>query len=307
MAEIPVPAGAGMNIIGIDGGGTKTKFTLFNESGEIVSETSGPSCHVLQSDKETAIHILREGIKQLNPRDVSLISAGLAGYGQNPLYRKKIEEICDEAFDTPYILHSDLETAFEGALDGRDGIVVIAGTGSIACSRKDGKTRRCGGWGMNLGDEGSAWHIAKMLLNEFTKQSDGRKAKTVLYEMVRRALNLKEDYELIAVMNDTVRGSRTETAKLAKTAYEAALAGDEAALSIYRRAADEIANMIKTLQEDFGGETEVSYIGGVFQAQELILDPLRAQLKNCTLQAPVHKPEFGAYLLAKHYLEQNND
>lgn len=295
-----------MNIIGIDGGGTRTRFTLFNERGQAVAEAAGPSCHVLQTDKETAIHILREGIKQLNPDGESFISAGLAGYGQDPFYRKKIEEICDEAFDSPYILHNDIETAFEGALDGRDGIVVIAGTGSIAFSRKDGKTRRCGGWGMNLGDEGSAWWIAKMLLNEFTKQSDGRKDKTILYEMVRKALNLKEDYELIAVMNDAVRGSRTETARLAKTAYEAAVAGDEAAVSVYRKAADEIASMIRTLQEDFGGETEVSYIGGVFQAQELILDPLRAQLENCTLHAPVHKPEYGAFLLAKQFLEENS-
>lgn len=293
-----------MNIIGIDGGGTKTKFTLFDEDGNSLKEVTGPSCHVMQKDKATAIQILKEGIRSLEAGENVLISAGLAGYGQDPFYRRKIEEICKEAFDGPFLLHNDIETAFEGALDGHDGIVVIAGTGSIAYSRKDGKTRRCGGWGVQLGDEGSAWYIAKMLLNEFTKQSDGRKDKTLLYEMVRKALNLKEDYELISVLNDPVRSSRTEVAKLAHTAYEAAKAGDGMAIAIYVKAADEIANMIETLQDDFDDSVEVSYVGGVFTAGNLILDPLKDQLENCVLHAPVHGPDYGAYLLAKRFLKK---
>ena len=68
-------------------------------------------------------------------------------------------------------LKSDVQIAIEGALDGQDGIVVIAGTGSIALSLKEGMLQRCGGWGYQLGDEGSAYWIAKKMLNAFLSRS----------------------------------------------------------------------------------------------------------------------------------------
>lgn len=74
----------------------------------------------------------------------------------------------------------------EGALDGENGIVIIAGTGSIALALKDNIVTRCGGWGSQLGDEGSAYWIAKKMLSIFCQEVDGRLEKTKLYELIKK-------------------------------------------------------------------------------------------------------------------------
>lgn len=167
-----------MLYIGIDGGGTKTKMVLFDENGSRLKELILPTVHVLTQPQDQSIEILRDGVNQLDPDHTAIIGAGLAGYGQQKELRDKIEYICKEAFeDRTFVVESDVRIAIEGALDGHDGIVVIAGTGSIALSLKNNKLTRCGGWGYQLGDEGSAYWIAKKMFNIFCKEIDGRLEK----------------------------------------------------------------------------------------------------------------------------------
>lgn len=291
-----------MNIIAIDGGGTKTKFVLYNEQGQMIRECVLPSCHILQTEESEALRILKSGIEQLQCDNKALIVAGLAGYGQNPIYRQKINDICAQAFPYEYHLYSDVEIALEAALGGQEGIVVIAGTGSIAFSKKQGVSKRCGGWGYMLGDEGSAYWIAKKLLAAFCKQADGRENKTILYDLVIKHCQLENDYEIIAYMNDVLKKSRDQIASLAVINYEAALQKDPIALAIYDECAKEIASLIQTLQKDFDDEVNVSYIGGVFKAGNLLLDNIQNRLSSAHLHAPCFSAEYGAYLLAQKYL-----
>ena len=169
--------------IGIDGGGTKTKMVSYDDDGNICQEIVLPTVHILSQTPKKCIEILKAGVEQLDQQSVSKIGIGLAGYGQDIKIRKEIEDICLKAFkNRPFVLKSDVQIAIEGALDGQDGIVVIAGTGSIALSLKEGMLQRCGGWGYQLGDEGSAYWIAKKMLNVFCQEVDGRLEKTILYD-----------------------------------------------------------------------------------------------------------------------------
>ena len=192
------------------------------------------------------------------------------------------------------------QIAIEGALEGQDGIVVIAGTGSIALSLKEGMLQRCGGWGYQLGDEGSAYWIAKKMLNVFCQEVDGRLEKTILYDLIKRECHLVNDYDIITFMNN-LNHDRTKIAALAYINGLAAKEKDPNALKIYKQAAEEIYKLINLLSKNFKSPISVSYIGGVFQhAGSFIIPHLQDQLGNrFNLIPPIHTPEYGAYILAK--------
>ena len=227
-----------MKFIGIDGGGTKTKFVLFNEDGQKEKEVLKPTVHILNQSKEKCIQYLKEGVDELDPAKKSVVIAGLAGYGQQEDVRHLIEEVCIQAFaNRKYKIYSDVEIAMQGALNGQDGIVVIAGTGSIALSLIDGKLKRCGGWGYQLGDEGSAFWIAKKMLAVYCQEVDGRRKKTQLYDIIMKQCHLQNDYDIITYINQ-LNHDRRAIASLAILNSLAAQKGDCYALSIYQEAAD---------------------------------------------------------------------
>lgn len=290
-----------MKYIGIDGGGTKTHFVLFNENGQIVKEVLKPTVHILNQSKEKCIQYLKEGVEELDSENYAYVIAGLAGYGQQEEVRHLIDEVCVQAFASrKYKIYSDVEIAMQGALDGHDGIVVIAGTGSIALSSINGQLKRCGGWGYQLGDEGSAYWIAKQMLSVYCQEIDGRLEKTALYDLIKKECHLQNDYDIITYMNQ-LNHDRRAIASLAKINALAAQKDDLYALSIYHRAANELSQLIRTLAHDFAESFYVSYIGGVFHSGDMILQPLKEQLSSlpCQLIAPVHTPEYGAFILGK--------
>ena len=284
--------------IGIDGGGTKTKMVSYDEQGQIIKELLLPTIHVLTQPKDKCIEILKNGINELDPQGISKIGIGMAGYGQNKQLRQEIEDICFQAFKPrPYIIESDIRIALRGALDDQDGIVVIAGTGSIALSLHNGNIKRCGGWGSQLGDQASAYWISQKMLEIYCQEADGRMPHTKLYDLVKRECHLTNDYDLITYVNGL---NRTQIASLAYINLLAAKENDPHALNIYQEAVQELYNLIHHLSKDFNTPVKVSYIGGVFQyAGEYILPSLEAMLEDQCMISPIHPPEYGAYMLAK--------
>lgn len=160
--------------------------------------------------------------------------------------------------------------------------------------------QRCGGWGYQLGDEGSAYWIAKKMLNVFCQEVDGRLEKTILYDLIKRECYLVNDYDIITFMNN-LNHDRTKIAALAYINGLAAKEKDPNALKIYKQAAEEIYKLINLLSKNFKSPINVSYIGGVFQhAGSFIIPHLQDQLGNrFNLIPPIHTPEYGAYILAK--------
>lgn len=291
--------------IGIDGGGTKTRFVCTDEKMIEVARVTLPSCHILQVQPEQAIQTLKTGImtvkENLPVNSEIYICAGLAGYGKDVLLREKIEKCMQQAcYQIPYMIESDARIALSGALDNQDGILAIAGTGSIALSKEDGLLKRCGGWGYLLGDEGSAYWIAKRLLQEYTMQIDGRREKSKIVSAVQSYCHLKDSYDLISYISSELKNERNQIAKLAEIVYQLASQNDSIALQIYEEAAAKIAELINTLALDTNKQYIASYAGGVFQAGEFIIKPLKKALKsNVSFIRPLHEPAYGAILLAK--------
>lgn len=297
-----------MYFLGVDGGGTKTCFTLINENGKVISKViKGPS-HPTQIGFENLEILLREGLNEIidnnkiSKSDIERVTLGLAGYGIVKEIAEGIAKIVEAVFyGIKYELVSDVRVAIAGALAGEDGINVVAGTGSIALALKNNEIIRCGGWGYTVGDEASAYWIGKQTIALFSKESDGRVEKGPLYELIRDKLGLNRDAEIISYINDKIKGDRSEIAKLSKICYEAAKLGDEGAMAIFNEAAVEITEMIKALLRNYGKEkVKVSYTGGVFKSGNLILEPLKNMLGglNVELIEPILSPDLGACLLA---------
>lgn len=303
-----------MMFLGVDGGGTKTEFIIINDEGHIVAHTIQESCHYKQTSFENYEKIIKRGIEEvLNQINLPISEINFAVFGI-PGYGEIIEDI--DFLEKPiYKLFpngnfkcvNDSVVAWAGSLACQPGINIVAGTGAIGFGMDiNGQVERTSGWGHFCGDEGSAYWLGKKLIEVFTKEADGRMAKTPLYEIVRDELGLKDDFELLDLVLNKYKMDRGKVAQLSKILYTATIVKDEIAISIFRDAAFEHYLMVKSLLEklDFTsvGEILISYSGGVFNSGNLVLIPLREFLdglnKNIKLINPILRPVTGASLYA---------
>jgi len=295
-------------ILGIDGGGTKTACTLFAPTDrglEPRGRLTLPTCHHAQVGRDGMRDVLAKAATWARAEAAGAplgIAFAICGYGEGAESSRAIEEACaDVANGDSHIVVNDVEAAWAAGLDLADGIVIIAGTGSIAYGVSDGRAMRCGGWDYLLGDEGSGGWLGKEALFAYTRQADGRAARGPLFELVNRELGLGDPFDLIAYANRHF-ADRGAISALAPLVTQAAAEGDAGARSILARAAEEEAALVEAIIREIfpagGSEIPVSYIGGTFKAGALILNPLaRALPARCRLTAPRHTPEAGAALL----------
>ncbi|MCC0782740.1 acyl-CoA reductase [Clostridioides sp. ES-S-0108-01] len=300
-----------MYFLGIDGGGTKTRFTLTDENLKIVGSILKGTCHYNQIGFENLTKLLITGLEEvckdakINIEEIKYAFVGLAGYGKIKEVLYALELATKNAYShINYTLGNDVEIALAGSLNGEKGINIIAGTGSIAQALdKDGNLHRCGGWGYVLGDEGSAYYIGMTALKMFTMQSDGRCQKTKLYDLIKIHLDIENDYDIIKYVNDEIQGDRIEIAKFATICLKAVIEGDDTASKIFDDAAYELSRLVIGLEHYFEKDTKirVSYSGGVFNSGDLILEPLKNYLDKTRFEIvrPVLTPDLGACLLAK--------
>ena len=281
--------------IGIDGGGTKTKFDLFDSDKNSIASITTPTIHPAQASFKEVVSVLNTAKEKLlaniNDRDYVLkVGAGLGGYGINAEYRKKLEDEFSAVFDE-FKLYSDAYAAMLGALAGEDGILMIAGTGSIALAKIGDETFRCGGFGYRYGDEGSAYSIGKALISRALKEADGRLDKSIISDLVADYFD-NIGINIIA----TSDFSRDKIAGLAAAASKY-VENSDSVRDIFLAAAKEISLHIKAIGKNFesGKRIKLSYIGGVFRT-EYILECIEEMNQGIELVAPIYPPEKGSIL-----------
>ena len=297
--------------LGIDGGGTKTKFELFDSDMHPRQELRLPTCHPAQVGYDGMGAVLSEGVAALcaTAEEPVGIGFGLAGYGQDPKVRAAIEaQVAKVAGDRPYELVNDVEAAWASCHAARDGIVVICGTGSIAYGHAGERGMRCGGWGYRVGDEASGYWFGREVLRLFSRQVDGRDPRGPLFDIVMERLELDQPYDIIAYAQNELAGDRTKIASMTRYMHAAARSGDACALAAYERAARDLGDLVRAIQRElFGGAdgvVPVSYVGGVFEgAGELLFAPFRRALpEGCELVEPAYGPTVGPCLLLRRRL-----
>lgn len=301
--------------LGVDGGGTKTSYAVIDAEGLVRARHVGPSVSHLAQGFARATDVLLDGIvatlqqATLTPADLTFAFLGLPAYGEDSATTAQMDLMPARLFDVArYRCGNDMLCSWAGSLACADGISVIAGTGSMAYGEYAGRTARSGGWGEIIGDEGSAYWIAREGMNLFSRMSDGRAPRGPLYELVRTRLGLAVDLDLCAQVYGEGVSARSSFAGFAPLVHDAAQAGDAQAAEIFRRGADELVQCVsavsRSLQVPDDVVLPVSNTGGVFQKGGLMLDAFRTALTNAhppfEYREPQYQPDIGAALYAAH-------
>ena len=191
-----------MYFLGVDGGGTKTKYLLINQELRVICDVESGTTHIHQIGKEKLIEVLNENLELIcekgciNKNEIEYAFLGIPGYGESKSDIEDIEYSVKKVFDgINYVIGNDSVVGWAAGTGCKEGINIVAGTGSIAYGRnKKGNEARCGGWGPGIGDDASAYWIGLKILNEYTKQKDGRNEKTVLVDTLEKEYNIKDYY-----------------------------------------------------------------------------------------------------------------
>jgi N-acetylglucosamine kinase-like BadF-type ATPase len=299
--------------LGVDGGGSKTAFLLIDESGRVLaSHTDGPA-YYLETGWDHMRAMLDRGIRAVSaqsgvdPNNIDFSFLGLPAYGEDSGLLPAFDAAASPALARDkYICENDAVCGWAGALACKDGINIIAGTGSMAYGEFGNRTARVGGWGELFSDEGSAYWIAREALSLFSRMADGRTERGALYDIVRRHFQLKSDLDLCAAIYGENGVQRSGLAALAPLVAEAASAGDTNAAHLFTRAADELASIVRAahrrLEIPVTTPVIVSYTGGLFRQDKLLLNPLKSILtadsRQYLITAPHLTPVAGAALYA---------
>ena len=163
--------------LGIDGGGSKTTCAVGDETSLLAMAVAGPS-NITRVGEVRARESLHQAIRQacaeakIDPRQLSRACVGAAGAGRKEIasvVRKIVAEVIPGAVEVV----GDMQIALQAALGTGPGVIVIAGTGSIAYGRDaQGKTARAGGWGFAISDEGSAHWIGRAAVGSVLRAVD---------------------------------------------------------------------------------------------------------------------------------------
>jgi len=300
-----------MNVfLGVDGGASKTAALVIDETGKSLGTgVAGPSNH-LRVGIETAARNIERAVNKavvaadVATREIVWAYCGIAG-ADHPAHRQEVVDSLEIFFPRGnFTVDNDARIALTGAIGFGAGVVVIAGTGSVAFGRNDaGEEARAGGWGPIIGDEGSGYFIARTGMTAVLRAYDGRGKPTMMTELLRTEHHLEPRDLPKAIYAQTTHAD--DVARYAKLVFDAAEAGDAVARSIVDLAAQQLASCILAVARRLhiiDGGFPVAYVGGVFKAGEVLLAPLRAAVAaeagKATLQAPLKTPVEGAAQMA---------
>ena len=301
-------------VAGVDGGGSKTRLILATETGEELATVEGGSSAMKPGEAEVSgaviAEMMREALSKAGILDAvpTMLYGGFAGVGreeergdlETELYRLGVAE--------EVIVDSDAAIALADAFDDGPGIIVLAGTGSIAFGRGvDGSLARCGGWGTVFGDEGSGAWIGRRALGIVAAAADGREPATALTGSILTAAEVNTPEDLIPW---AIAAGTSTIATLAPVVIATAVAGDARANALLSLAAEELVVHVRALAlRLFGDERAaipVAFSGGLLQKGSLLRKKLEQRTRSAVPGAQLRSAEIiparGAVRAAIHAL-----
>ncbi|MGL4742592.1 MAG: N-acetylglucosamine kinase [Sarcina sp.] len=220
-----------MYVIGVDGGGTKTEAVAYDLHGNRICSALTGFGNLLNNKDEALQNVISavENIAtQLKDCDLQGIYLGLAG-SEVANNSKIVYDEIQKLFNTKVKVMNDSELALKALLKGEDGILTIAGTGSISFGINNDIQWKAGGWGHLLGDEGSAYKIAIESIKNMIQENDNNMELGELSLNILEFLDIKSPDEIIEFVYSS---TKDEVAKLAVIVSKLAHDGDEKARNI---------------------------------------------------------------------------
>jgi len=237
------------------------------------------------------------------PPLLQAVGAGIAGIDRKAAHRSLLTWMRRHIPARHYLLTTDAAIALAAAVRDAPGIIVIAGTGSIAYARDDqGKVLRAGGWGIPFDDGGSGYDLGRTAVAAALQAFDRRGPHTTLLERICKHLKLGDITEVV-----TQQLQQQQVAALFPLVIEAAREGDLVARHLCDAAASDLADLAVALLKRAGwtrSSTPVVTAGGVFKSSILIRRAFARHLRRFAPLARVemleHPPVEGALWLARN-------
>ncbi len=298
-------------VIGIDGGGTRTRALIVGVDGTVLAECEGGASQLQTVGIKQATTVIYDLVRECcskieaDHQSIQSIVIGVAGAGRvsdrAELSDSLLAHSAKKKFPFKNVtVETDARVALEAAFAGGPGIVLIAGTGSIALYRtEDGKVLRTGGWGSVLGDEGSGFAIGRDALIAVLRAYDGRGEKTVLTAKALAFFGIAGIEEIIG----KVYRDHADVASFVPKVFEAVNERDRIANQILVQNANALAEHVRVLTMQVRPRTKlpVCLVGGVLESDnaysKLVKEKIIRSLPNVAIQRAKFPSAFGAAII----------
>jgi glucosamine kinase len=304
-------------VIGIDGGGSKTRVIVADEHGTQLGEVVGPGSAVRPGQHEHSADVITAAVNdalascEMTHVMPKVLCIGVAGAGREPERQALWQSLVGRELAEEIVVHPDFSIALDDAFGEGPGVLLISGTGSAAFGRApNGAAARCGGWGPVFGDEGSGAWVGRRALSVVAASADGREPETALMGAVLTAAQVNDPQELVAWAAAATPG---QLATLAPVVSSVADSGDLRANAIISLAVEELVLHVRALAKQLFGDERaaipVAFTGGMLTRGTTLRKRLEQRLKSAVPGAQVQSAEVsparGAVRGALRYLGES--
>lgn len=290
-------------VIGVDGGGTKTEASAYDLNGKVIATSINGFANLLNHEEialNNIVSSIKEIIDKLGITELKGMYLGIAGseVGENS---KIISDKIKNEFKVDCVVMNDAEIALKAMLKGKDGILTIAGTGSVAFGINNNVTSRCGGWGNLLGDEGSGYRISIDAIKRMIFEEENSIEKSELTKTIIEKLKIKSVEQITKFVYSS---TKDEIASLTPIVARLAEAGDEVASEILINEGIELAKTVENVYKKlkFNG-CSIALVGGVIRKAKVLRkafeDYLRENIVINEITDEEISPTMGAYYINK--------
>jgi len=284
---------ASPTLLGVDAGGSRTSAVAADVAGRVLARAEEGAGNIrpgaLEAAAEVIVRACRDALQRARrPAPAAVLVAGVAGAGRDAP-RSALESALREAgLAERVVVVTDAEAALESAFGQGPGIVLIAGTGSIAWARlPDGSLARTGGLGAFLGDQGSAYDLGRRGLRAAGLALEGLSRPTRLTGRITTVTGAGTD----ALMHWAAHASVSDVATLAPLVLDTAKEHDPLARSLVSDAARMLAEHVRVLATRFpeGPSVPVAYGGGLLSKRRDYRAKVTTRLRRLVPAAAVQR------------------
>jgi len=301
--------------LGIDGGGTKTKVCLIDETGTILGYGNGGPSSIDTVDALTTFTSIKNALQEISslPMKPFHLHGIFAGLGGVVTQNDKIS-LSTLLLDLPYTdastqisVDNDAINALASGELGQAGMVLIVGTGMVAYGQNPfGQTHKAGGWGYKEGDAGSSYDLGVQALKTLSRAFDKRIETSNFIQALAHHVGMKNSIDIIPIM-DQYWGQRTLIASLAPFVTKFANLGDYHAKAIIDKATDELALCVRAVYQNITyPNAHLVVVGSLGNADGYFKDQLHQKIQAISPLIKIIAPSIDpAYAAAKLALNHN--
>ena len=284
--------------LGVDGGQSSTTAIVGDEGGRIIGYGRGGACNHVSGPESKArfVGAIRQAVQQASPGVFHFSSACLGFSGGAEDKAQWLDEVFTA--ERRMVTHDGL-IALAGAMGGKPGVIIIAGTGQFAFGRNaSGRTARAGGWGYIYGDEGGGFDLTRQAMRAALRAEEGWGPSTAMREMLLQVSGAKDANDLVHRLY-TPEFPRPVIASWSHLVNDAAEDGDAPAQQILQEAGRQLADYTLAVYRNlfFSADVAVAHIGGAFKSKRL-LNAFRSCLSPVVAAPPLYGPATGALIEA---------